>query len=61
MPTKEAGSRGRPPVADEPLVQVNIRIRESDLAWLDETALAEGRIGRNAVVRRLIEAARREK
>ena len=62
MPTETKPKRaGRPQVEDEPLVQINIRLTRSQLEWLDGEAEAQGRIGRNAVVRRLISAAKTPK
>lgn len=58
--TLSLGARkGRPPIDDEPLHQVSIRLTDDQVAWLDEASAALGRIGRNAVVRLLLDRARR--
>ena len=51
--------RGRPPIDDEPLHQVSIRLTDDQVAWLDATSAGLGRAGRNAVVRMLLDRARR--
>lgn len=51
--------KGRPPIDDEPLHQVSIRLTDEQVAWLDEASATLGRIGRNAVVRMLLDRARR--
>ncbi len=50
--------RGRPPLADgEALVQTALRFTAAQIAWLDAESARAGRIGRNAVIRRLIDEA----
>lgn len=59
-PTLSLGARkGRPPIDDEPLHQVSIRLTDDQVAWLDEASAQLGRVGRNAVVRMLLDRARR--
>lgn len=50
--------RGRPPVEDEKMTQTAFRLTAEQLEWLDAESRRYGRIGRNAVLRRLIDKAR---
>jgi hypothetical protein len=52
---------GRPPVTDEEMGQINVRLPLSDIEWLSREADRMGRIGRNAVLRLMIRAARAQK
>lgn len=49
--------RGRPPLADGAMIQTALRFTAEQLDWLDAEAARAGRIGRNAVIRRLINEA----
>lgn len=57
-PVRKRG-RGRPPVADaERLVQTAFRFTPEQIEWLDQESERRGRIGRNAVLRQLVDKAR---
>jgi hypothetical protein len=61
MDQKEAKRLGRPPIHDDEMLQINIRLTQEQIDWLSDEAKERGRIGRNAVVRSLIDAARRRR
>ena len=56
---KTKRSRGRQPLGDEKLIQTAFRFTAEQLEWLDAQSERRGRIGRNAVLRQLVDEARK--
>lgn len=50
--------RGRPPIGDDKLVQTAFRFTAEQIEWLDSQSEKLGRIGRNAVLRQLVDQAK---
>ena len=58
--TEHKRGRGRPPVEGEKLVQTAFRFTEAQIEWLDSESRKRGRVGRNAVLRQLVDHARKK-
>lgn len=60
METEHTPSRaGRPPLGEERMRQFSCRLTPEQIIFLDELARKHGYVGRNGVIRILVDAARR--